>query len=110
VHHCHGHCVAVVWCGVVIIGDVGWDGGDEGLMLCRTINNNNVVVRCVLATLQLVTWHLESPVLLSMCLVPIQLVMWHCHIILAVLVVGDRCGGEAAISDGGKEATVVRRE
>jgi len=29
------------WCSVVIISDIGWDGGDEGLMLCRTINNNN---------------------------------------------------------------------
>jgi len=64
----------------------------------------------MLATLQPVTWHLEPPVLLPMCLVPIQLVMWHCHILLAVLVVGDRCGGEEAISDGDNNVMVARRQ
>jgi len=55
-----------------------------------TTNDNIVVIHRVLATSQLATWHPESPMLLLMCLALIQLVTWRCHIVLAVLVLGNR--------------------
>jgi len=58
-----------------------------------TTNNDIVVVHCVLATLQLATWHPESSMLSLMHPALIWLVTWHCHVILAVLVLGNRCGG-----------------
>jgi len=58
-----------------------------------TTNDDIVVVRRVLATSQPAMWHPESPMLSLMHLVLIWLVTWHCHIILAVLVLGNRCGG-----------------
>ena len=58
-----------------------------------TMNNDIVVIRHVLAMLQPAMWHPESPMPSLMCLALVRLVMWHCHVILAVLVLGNRCGG-----------------
>jgi len=60
-------------------------------------NNDIIIIHRVLATSQPAMWHPESPMPSSMHLALIWLVMWRCHVVLAVLVLGNRCGGQPSM-------------
>jgi hypothetical protein len=77
----------------LIVSGVGWDEGVRRthrhvLPSTAMTNDDNVVVRRVLAMSHPATWHppprcvvLTSPAL-------VRLVMWHCHVVRGVVVVG----------------------
>ena len=59
----------------------------------ETTNNNIVIVCHLVATSPTATWHLPSCVMWML----VHLETWHCHVVIAVMVVGDGCAWQRLV-------------
>ena len=79
--------------GMVVVNELTKEGSAHHDDIPETTNDDIVVVRRLVATSPTATWHPPS---LSMWPL-VRLETWRCHVVLAVVVVGDGCAWPRAL-------------